>query len=258
MLRPVTRLSLALAAVCAVAFLAPPALAQAPGINLNWDDCTLGSPASNKTNACNSNFGAPSKLIISVNPGGTALDNVNGAQGVVDIQMDTGDIPDWWRIDNGACRAGALIADVAVGSGNAPFSCPEPWASAGGGQAGGANFALNVSGHGTDWGRITWIVAIPGLTTLDPNGAPDWYIIALNITNANTLTCNTGCTTPACLVANEVRLTKPAQTPGGDVFIYDADVNQHVTWQGPLSVNTCPGTTPVRNTTWGQVKHLYR
>lgn len=229
------------------------AAASAQGINLNWNDCTLGAPAGDLADPCNSNFGAPNKLIVSIDPAGT-ITNVNGAQGIIDIQVAGGVVPDYWRLDAAGCRAGRLSADVAVGSANAPFSCPEPWASGGGNQAGGANFALMPS-KGPDYGRITWIVAIPGLTTIDSNIAPDWYIIALNFLKTGTTTC-AGCSQQACLVANQVRLTKPATTPGGDVFIEGPALSQHVTFQGAQT--TCPGATPSQTSTWGQVKSLYR
>jgi hypothetical protein len=230
------------------------AVASAQGINLNWDDCTLGAAAQNKVDPCNSNFGAPNKLIVSMDPGGV-LDNVNGAQGTIDLQVSGGALVDYWRLGAAGCRAGRLSADVAVGSGNAPFSCPEPWASGGGNQSGGANFSPFIGG--ADRGRITWIVAIPGLTVLDgPSVAPDWYIIALNLLKTNTTTC-AGCLQPACLVANEIRLTRPAQDPRGDVFVYNAAASQHVTWQSGTGLN-CPGATPTQTNTWGQVKSLYR
>ncbi|HSG80756.1 MAG TPA: hypothetical protein VLC48_00790, partial [Gemmatimonadota bacterium] len=123
------------------------AAASAQGINFSWDDCYLSGAANvNKASACGGNFGAPNKLILALDPGAATIDGVNGAQGTIDLQTAGGALPDWWRIDPGACRAGALIADVAVGSGNAPFSCPEPWASAGGGQAGGAQLAPFIGG----------------------------------------------------------------------------------------------------------------
>lgn len=234
------------------------AAASAQGINFSWDDCYLSGAANvNKASACGGNFGAPNKLILALDPGASTIDGVNGAQGTIDLQTAGGALPDWWRIDPGACRAGALLADVAVGSGNAPFSCPEPWASAGGGQAGGAQLAPFIGGP--DRARITWIVAIPGLTAFDPGVAPDWYVIALNITNTKTTGTGAcaGCLTPACLVANEMRLTREATDPRGDVFLYSPAVGQHVTWQGAVGLS-CPEATPNQTNTWGQLKSLYR
>jgi hypothetical protein len=225
----------------------------ASAINMHWDDCTLGAPATDKIDACLANFGPPNKLVLSVG-GADIITNVNGAQGVIDIQTTAAVLPDFWRLDAAGCRQGKLAADVGVGSSNAPFSCPEPWTQIGQ-TAGGAAFLNGV--NGVDRGRIVWIIAVPGVVTIDgTNVAPDWYIIAINLLKANSTTC-AGCLTPACLVANEIRLTKPAGTPGGDVFMFGPASNQHVTWQGGGGLQ-CPAATPTQSQTWGQVKSLYR
>lgn len=245
--------SLVLGSLAVLALAAPAAAGGfSAGINLHWDDCAAGGAATNKDDACDSNAGAPHKLVLSVEPSGQ-LTQMNGAQGIVDIQLDAATLPDFWQLGTGGCRNGRLAADAGIGSATAPFSCLEPWSQIGN-QVGAANFGL-PDGHGPNWGRITWIIAVPGEFTLD--GADgEQYILALNLLKGNTTSC-AGCATPACLVANEMRLTRPAQAPGGDVFIYTPATNYAVTWQGG-GTPECPGTTPTQNTTWGQVKHLYR
>lgn len=236
----------------ALMIVASAAFAQS-GINLHWDDCTLGAAASDKVDACTQNFGAPNKLIISIG-GPDIINDVNGAQGVVDVQTTAPVLPDYWRLDAAGCRQGKLAADVFVGSSNAPFSCPEPWSQVGQ-TAGSAAFLPGV--NGVDRGRISWIMAVPGVVQIDgTNIAPDWYIIALNFTKASTTTC-AGCVIPACIVANEIRLTKPPGTPGGDVFLNGPAAAQHVTWQGGAGTN-CPQATPTQSSSWGAVKSLYR
>lgn len=240
-----------------------PTVTAAQGINLHWNDCTLGTPATDDTDACNSNFGAPHKLIASVNPGATSITQVNGVNGVIDVLTESATLPAFWHLEAGGCRSGNLSADVGVGSANAPFSCPEPWSPANGGPGGQAGAAALViepdlvsSVPGANRARISFIIAVPGTVTLNPAIAPDWYIIAINMLKGGTTTC-ADCLTPACLVANQYRLTKPAGTPGGDLFLTTPDVNAHVTWQGGGGIS-CPGAVPVQNQTWGQVKHLYR
>lgn len=240
-----------------LALLLAPIPVAAQGINIAWDDCTLGNYVHDKSDACNSDFGAPHKLVISLDPQGVIAD-VNGAQGIVDFAFDSGAVPDFWRLEPGGCRQGKLAADVHVGSSNAPFNCPEPWTQVGG-TAGGAQSATVASGPNRI--RITWIVAVPGTVTLDASVAPDWYLIALNLLKGGTTTC-AGCQVPACIVANEVRLTRPASHPAGDVFVYGPAHSQYATWQGGGSL-TCPGCPPegycpVENVTWGRVKTLFR
>ena len=65
-----------------------------------------------------------------------------------------------------------------------------------------------------------------------------------------------GCLQPACIVLNSIKLARPAGAPGGDVTLANAAVSSHVTWQG--GTPNCPGATPTQNTSWGQVKALYR
>lgn len=233
-----------------LALMLSPAVSHAAlGINLSWDDCYTGGGAVDKVDACTADFGV-NRMIVAIDPGGV-IDNVNGAQGIIDIQVDDTAIPDYWRLDTGGCRQGKLAADPGIGV----FNCPEAWSQVGN-AAGGANFALSPEGHGANWGRITWICAVPGVVTFDAATLNDWYVIAINLNKSGSTTC-AGCSTPACIVANEVRLTKPPMTPGGDVFIYNAAVGQHVTWQGGGTL-ACPASTPAENRTWGQVKHLYR
>lgn len=231
----------------------------APGINLNWDDCTLGAFQSNKVDACLSNFGAPNQLVVSVAPDGQ-IANMNGAQGLIDVQVDAAALGNFWHLEVGGCRAGNLAANVGIGSATPPFSCPEPWSpgtGGPGGQAGSAGFTPFDGGDaGPDRGRIRWIIAVPGETDLDSNIAPDWYLIGINLLRGGTTTC-AGCLTPACLVANQIRITKPAGTIGGDVFITTPANSQHVTWQGGGTLS-CPAATPTQSSSWGQIKSMYR
>lgn len=238
-------------------FAAGSALAQ--GSNLFWDDCSAGAALTDKTDLCNSNAGAPKKLIVTFNPGASTVADVNGVDGVIDVLVDDTALPDYWRLDAAGCRSGRLSSDVNVGNSSAPFTCLEAWSQVGN-AAGGATFliepALQSIVPGPNRGRIRFQVGVPGTVAFDPNDANEFYITAINITNQNTTTC-TGCATPACLVLNLLRLTKPAGTTGGDLFVTTPDIGYSVTWQGGGTI-VCPGAVPTQNRTWGQVKHLYR
>ena len=79
-----------------------------------------------------------------------------------------------------------------------------------------------------------------------------------------------------CLGVFEVRITKPAGTPGGDVFVHDR-IGTTVSWQCPaetarivsydklgrwweVACTFDPGNcaTPVQSRTWGTIKSQYR
>ena len=72
-----------------------------------------------------------------------------------------------------------------------------------------------------------------------------------------------GCLTPVCIVLNSVNVVAGTSANiklSGPTNGIDSNV---ATWQGGAGVSTllgqgCPAATPNRNTTWGQVKSLYR
>lgn len=237
-----------------------PAAAGTPGFNLSWDDCFLGAAAIDKTDACDSNTGTH-RLILSLNPNGVITD-VNGFQGILTIEAAAGTLPDYWHTEAGGARQAKLSADMQLGSTSPPFSCPEPW-SAVGNQTAAANLGFPGS-YPANMARITFIGAIPGLTTLDGTQSGDWYLMALEYSRALT-TSVSGCGVPACFTLEQIRITRPAGTPGGDVFVNLPAISYGVTWQGggtlqcPAQLGTGPYPLPTdaRRSTWGQVKQLY-
>lgn len=218
-------------------FLAGPAVAQ--GINLFWDDCYLGGGRSVNDDACE----ATRTLIISVDTPQTFSD-ILGALGYIDVSFDTADIPDYWRVDAGGCRPGGLSADALVGSGSPPYSCMEPWSQSGG-QVAGVQLVTHEGSHFQ--ARITWIIAVPATVQLDTSLANEWYVMKL-VFQGGTTSC-TGCEVAANFLATEVRLARHAGHPLGDVFIYQP-VSSLAIW--------APHPTPVHNSTWGQIKSMYR
>lgn len=236
---------------------AAPAAAQPEPI-LSWDDCRLGGGATNKNDPCDSNTGV-NKLIVSLEPNGS-IPQVNGVQGVLDVSF-TGTVPDFWHLQNGGARQGHIVGDAMVGESNAPFSCGNPWAAVGN-QAGAVSFTLYPGGL-PNFGRILFIAAIPGVTTLSGG---EQYLIAVNLLRGGSTTVP-GCATPACLSLLSIRITRPAETPGGDVWACPG-TRSHVTWQG--GVSPCPNAldpgprlnpcspTPGSRSTWGSIKGLYR
>lgn len=238
-------------------------LAAQPEATLAWDDCVFGGGTADKADACNSNTGSH-KLVIGVQPHGL-IENVNGAQGIIDIRTDAATLPDFWQFQaGGGARFGALTSDPNIGGSSPPFGCANPWASVGNTSAA-VSFTFPLA-FGTHSGRFSYVVAIPGLTTLDSSVSPEFNILAINISRAGTTTTS-GCAMGACIALNQLRLTQPAEH-APDEFACLGD-RSFVTWQGGTSVlcpgslrtgqePSCPGPTPVRTSTWGSVKGLYR
>lgn len=238
--------SFSLGLAVAVLAMAPPAISGTPTVKLLWDDCGLGKGMVSKTPVCDSDTGLPYKLVVSLEPDG-ALDNLNGAQGYIDAWFDASTLPDFWRLDTGGCRSGSLSADGLIGDANPPFSCPQPWSQVGNAGFGAALYPT-VPGHSANSCRLVWIVAVPGVVTLDSATAAEWYLCALNISRAETSTCP-GCETRGQFTMMETRLTRPVEDPRGDIFIYWSGQGT-VTWEAPM--------TPTANRSWGQLKSLYR
>jgi len=236
--------------------LLPATAGAAPAINLFWNDCGYGGGASNLNDACTMSFGPPHKLVVSI-VADDPITGVTAAHGAVDIQFDAAVTPDYWMMQPGGVRAGAVLIDPFIGSANGPYSCDEPWSQVGE-QVGAVEYTL---GSHPNRVRIYWSVTVPAPVTIGPPEGVDWYLAALNFLRPGTTTA-TGCTTPACFTFGQVVLARAA----GDLTVCTPALAQHVTWQGGGTVNCppfqhwveCPIATPVQENTWGQIKQLYR
>jgi hypothetical protein len=223
-------------------------LAAAGGINLAWNDCAPGGLGS-KTFACTSNNGANVLFMSAIAP--AVMGQLNGHEGVLDLQTNQAALSDWWKIGGTGCRLGTAISsnfDFVAG----PFSCVDVWA---GQAAGGINYAYPFGAANRS--RIRTVCAIPGSTGIDD--ATEYYIAKVTITNARTTGAGAcaGCTDGACIVLNSIKLTQPAGV--GDYVIANPITSNFVTWQSGGGLGgECPQATPSRNATWGSVKSLYR
>jgi hypothetical protein len=225
------------------------------GMNLSWTDCGATGTA-DKTGACVSNTGAQALFVSFFPPAGE--DSVEAMAAILDITSMSGLIPPWWNMETGGCRAGKISVSANFTGG--PFSCTDFW----NGQAlGGLTYeapfdsvnrqtsatALNVN-HA--WVRLVEAVqeALKGPVT----PGTEYYLASLNIVNALTTTCS-GCSTPMCIVLNQVNLSEPAPAPDAVITTPPLGGRNIVTWQGAGA--NC-AAVPVKNKTWGQVKSLYR
>ena len=71
-------------------------MAGAAGLNLNWNDCTLGGGVANLNDACTAQFGTPYTLICSTDP--PNMPNFVAAAGIVSLQVQP-DLGLWWRYE---------------------------------------------------------------------------------------------------------------------------------------------------------------
>jgi hypothetical protein len=235
-------------------------VASAAGINLAWDNCASagagGTPPAvqNKTFACNSNTGAGFALVASFIP----PPNVNEFLGVssqIDVVFDAATVPDWWAHGTGFCR-GTTNMSTSFDFTGGPFDCADFSA----GQAAGG-FAYDV-GFGTPNRarlRVQYAVPFDNRGPVDEN--TEYYSYKVNILRGKTTGTGAcaGCSTAACIVLNDLQLFQPPEA-GNDPDITNPALTNFATWQANPTGQAapCPASTPTHNSSWGQLKSLYR
>jgi hypothetical protein len=236
----------------------PAAAAASEALFLTWGDCAAGAGAVlSITPACISEGGT--EVLYVAFSLGQPVDQVLGIETVVDVQSEAAALPDWWHFESAGpgvpagCHQGGLSASRTF---TTEVACIDPWVGTTGdalvqdyqpgaprGGAGQARIRATAFVSGTD----------PALTldTVRP-----YYGLKLTLDNHGTGAC-AGCIQPACLVLNSIWLKRPG-APGGDVLLSTPgplDANW-ARWEG-ASGSDCTAV-PVRRSTWGQVKSLYR
>ncbi len=240
-------------------------MALASGLNFTWSPTVQcpAAPIANQTWDCTTLPGANDAfltMVISVMPnipvvGFNAMDVRIDGQGV-------GPVPAWWQMFNaGSCREFSITPGVMT-SGNFTAPCAgtaatKLWTTAPSGGMANWNIAGNrfstLIGFATAGNRVNPLVITTQYNAfnlvLDTNGSvtdPDMGVVEC-----------AGCAEGMTLVLNEIGLygsgaedhvTQVGTTVGAQMCIQ---------WQGGAGAGVC-AATPARNTTWGQVKSLYR
>jgi hypothetical protein len=225
------------------------AFAQA-GLNLNWDECIAGGGSLDKVFACNTNTGAAFVLSCSVIVP-SAMPQFSAATAVVDIHVDAVSTTPWWLTDATQCRANSI--SMSFDPPNNATSCADLWATNPNLQV----TAIQQNLHGTNSIRVNGVSALPAGSEISvPLDNAELWVCRVQVNRAATVgACNSGCSSGACIVLNEVKMQQPGGVP--DIIVTNAATRQFVTWQGGGATN-CPVNTPALNRTWGAVKGLYR
>jgi hypothetical protein len=233
-----------------LALTAPAASAQ---LNVAWDDCGLNGTA-NRDFACDTDAGVD-RLVGSViaPPGITGLTSMECR---VIFQFNVGpidwSIPAWWTFGAAPyCRA---VSSVASGfPGSVPGTCNMYFAD-----------KLATGTHTAGPNRVKWAygqMRVDMTAAIDPGveagpvpQGEELYLFTLTIDHARTTgpTACGGCDVSAC-----IWLQRLIMWADYNELWYDPDAgNLTAMWQGAGS-GGCVGT-PAKNTTWGQIKNLYR
>jgi hypothetical protein len=242
--------------ICGALLALTASLASAQGgLNISWTDCgTFGTQ--DRAFACNTNGGGNDIAVGSyLMPSDVAAATSNEI--VIDLQSDSGTLPDWWQFTG--CRAGSLTmsADFSANS-----NCFDYWGAHGGGSGGLGSYQAGFGGPNR--ARIIGVFAVSPANA-GPIGPADGetYSFKAIINHAKTVgtgACS-GCSIPVGLVLNEIKVTQPVLAAqgvgGGDVRINNALNRQFTSTQGGGNLNL-PGATAAHKATWGSIKSLYR
>jgi len=243
-------------------------LATADGVNLAWGtECwgLLDSPSNLVTFACLSNTVPASWKMTTSFMVDADIPDYNSFNAVIRGVSEAGAIPDWWELSAAAtdCRY-AAVSNVSFNPAYAGVSdlCGYP-------------FAGTAMGGGA-YGYIQpQVIQINGLYAVAGDGAflaggTETFGYTVSIKNTKTVgtgSC-TGCLFGMVFGLNYVVITKVSD---GDIDMIDTVIpggNQCLIWQRGFNmaaagdyaaaVQPCNAPVPARNTTWGQVKSLYR
>jgi len=232
------------------AMLLSASMASAAGINLSWDDCgTAGTAA--KSFDCASNSGTPFSMVASFIPP-AGVNEFLGISAQVDISTQSATLDDWWKHGTGQCRGTSGMA-VAFDFTSGPFTCIDFYNGA---AAGGSAYDVGFGAPNRARLRVQCAVPFDNRGPVDPN--LEYYAMKVNLLRAKSTGVGScaGCQTPACIVLNSIQLFQPPEALNDPEIANPANSN-FVTWQAS-SVPGCPLSTPTKNSSWGQVKSLYR
>ncbi len=220
---------------------------------MTWDDCPISAGASgNKQFACDTNTGSASLYCaFSV---AKPIDQIVGLEIVVDLQHFDATLPAWWQLGPfPACRHDQLTASLDFSE---TTECEAP------GFTGAlVQDYLVTEPRGLDsQARVKVVAYVPSPKTLSVDVDTTYNAVRLVLGYALTTGGNTcaGCTHTACLVLNSILVRRVAGAVGGDIQLTTPapGAGNWATWRGGTAA-LCT-MVPVRPTTWGQVKSLYR
>jgi hypothetical protein len=248
------------------AALLAPSTAIAVGIDLNWDNCLFNAAnrVADKTFACDTNDGGPFQLFGSLRTG-IALSGVTGWSADIYIFPGPGDVVanDWWRMGAQDCREGGISFVGLPAQMTNVTPCAKGLVGAGTPTVGSAYF-LKESFR--DWYRVG-VLWTSGITV---SATAKYQLFRIDLNTSRTVSdpghpengvC-AGCLELACIELALVEVHRPGGSPNGLDDFFNSEISSWVTWQwgGYYPQYSCPYDTgdPVRRSTWGQVKSLYR
>lgn len=233
---------------------------RAEGLNLSWDDCgNLGVFA--KSFACDVNTGEDVLVASCMLP--ATIDSVCGFQADMDGVFGV-TVPDWWRIRTPINPPDPVFCRDTLGfrlvHEPGSQSCPQMFGSIPP-EGGSANpYGLRwlvIPRYTADTRRMRF--GLEGFAPDHPAVSPgiEYYAFSIKLRHTQTVgpgSC-AGCEEPLCLVLNTLRVYSAECVES--IYLTTPLERNHVIWQSE-SLPTCPMSTPVRRSTWGSIRSIYR
>ncbi len=271
-----THIRICIALLATLAATANAAAPTAPGVNLRWDQCYADGGAQYKNFACDVNTGTD-RMVGSFELA-SPIPGVTGMEIYLHLGAASATLPAWWSVSSSGvvgCRGTAVTVSLAPPVGAA--LCPD-W---GGGQAAGGLARINLNSQGPNHERFVAGTAVPFPVDLD--AGLEYFAFTMNVTHTKTTGTGScaGCLEPVVVFLSALRIV-PGTNPSIDLNQgANFSGSRWVSWQNGYPMNIgqgCSATggglfcfnptaffdvvpysvTPTRNSTWGQVKSLYR
>jgi hypothetical protein len=226
-------------------------VAMAAGVSVSWKNFCWGEDgsSSNLTWLCNTNSNVNIRMTCSYKVD-TAIPDFAAVGVYMEGMTEAAAVPDWWKLgaaETGDCRANliTLSADGTVLANAGADICFDPWQGLGGGGIGLYSWDGNRM-------HVNAAYAVPDAVALEPG--LEYFAVQFRVAATKTVNSCTGCLVPAIWGLTKISVEAFSGMYPQDVA-YEGG-NQCLTWQS--SVLPCGAPVPARNTTWGQVKSLYR
>jgi hypothetical protein len=252
-MRPTPTVVTALVAASLLAL--SPSAAAAEGVAISWKNFCWGEEgsANNLTWLCNSNTNTNVRMTCSFKLD-AATPDFNGVGVFLEGMTEASAVPDWWKLgaaETGDCRAGAISvsADGSVLANGGTDVCIDPWTPNGGGNGG-----LGLYSWDTNRMHANAAWALADAIPLEAN--VEYFALQFRVSAEKTVGGCAGCLIPVIWGLSRIDWTTPTTINSLDICYTGG--NQCVTWQN--STLPCGVCNPddARNTTWGQIKSLYR
>ena len=227
-------------------------VASAAGINLSWGNkCFADGEVSSLNWACTNNTFTGAKMTCSFAIAASKTNFVATDLYLEAVTNDAGTlIPDWWKLGAGECRANniGIVTDASIATGG---GCVDPWGSGtvGGGGIGLYSDDTNRAHLNASWASPDPIALDGGVETF----AAQFKVLAAKTTGTGACA---GCLTPLTWALNYIQVAYQGEASSEVLSTPIAGGVQCLTYQGGTA--PCSRPVPARNSTWGQVKSLYR